>query len=567
MATILNNEDENEQPVLGGAPSTAPITAPGSMAPTPNKPQGSGRFTNLNAYLKANQKTDLAGSVANNIQNKAQQIGTQLQGAQGDFTQQAENARVQYNPNLVQNVLNNAGTTSTNNKDYLIAHNNYWNNFYSGLNPELQNEYNEIVNRVVPMDIGPGSANEAYKKKNQEDLNNFYQKVGYVPLNYNNWNNQQQQSFYQQRDAQYSGPQQLNNATQLQTNAQNLANNAQNLGTEKGRFNTLRTMYNKPSYTSGQQRLDNVLLQTNPNAMKQLQGVRSAANQTKQAVNRGVTSAENFANQYKQEAAQTKEKTAQDITNSITGFDTYAANQMQNAINNREAKINIARQLAGNDLVEQGLLDKLDSADGRRLTAGQELYDVDLRDFINPSTFTATKQNVLNDADYARINALRNLAGDNLAAANSNIFDSYNNANFANDFTDQNAYTYDVNRLLNSIDSRKADYTQVRNPVEQSLAEATNAIPINENFYNIYKSDYENYLASIPEDNRSIHQQNALLQKQQQMDAALAGLEFERNKQAEAQRQLEALANQYKVNRKLGVNNAITTAPNFSLDT
>jgi hypothetical protein len=61
-------------------------------------------------------------------------------------------------------------------------------------------------------------------------------------------------------DINYQGPQDVDNAAQLRQQATQVSERAGMTGTEQGRFQLLRDMFGQPSYSQGQQRLDQMIL-------------------------------------------------------------------------------------------------------------------------------------------------------------------------------------------------------------------------------------------------------------------------------------------------------------------
>lgn len=73
------------------------------------------------------------------------------------------------------------------------------------------------------------------------------------------------------RALEYGGPTELAKASELESSKQKLASMGEATGTEAGRFGLLQTLFGKPTYTKGQQKLDQLILQADPNAAKALQ--------------------------------------------------------------------------------------------------------------------------------------------------------------------------------------------------------------------------------------------------------------------------------------------------------
>jgi hypothetical protein len=79
MATIQDNQEEDQSTDRSGVNAPGPLqtvgtAAPGGMAAPDKRPQGSGRFTNLQKYIQANQGAGqrIAGQVGKGVK---QEIG------------------------------------------------------------------------------------------------------------------------------------------------------------------------------------------------------------------------------------------------------------------------------------------------------------------------------------------------------------------------------------------------------------------------------------------------------------------------------------------------------------
>jgi hypothetical protein len=95
------------------------------------------------------------------------------------------------------------------------------------------------------------------------------------------------QQVNQLANSQYNGPTQVDQqslANIKQQNLGNLQNLAQNTQSESGRFNLLNQMFNKPGYNQGQQSLDNLFLQNNPQQTQQLKSLGNIANNFNQNI-------------------------------------------------------------------------------------------------------------------------------------------------------------------------------------------------------------------------------------------------------------------------------------------
>ncbi|NDE09879.1 MAG: hypothetical protein EBZ95_04845 [Chitinophagia bacterium] len=205
--------------------------------------------------------------------------------------------------------------------------------------------------------------------------------------------------------------------------------NVANLGTEQGRFQLLQQGIKQPSYSTGQQRLDQLFLQTaNPQALtQQQQALQNQLNQaqanTKNAYENttsGINTAFTGANALETQATKAQTK----LTNALSGA-TKAFNEAETAkaaaLNNK----NIDTQGALDTFFNQGygkltdaqkaIIDPILQSGG--LTAGTRTYNVlqDPNAYQNYMTGynapTATIADVINQQDLARIQSLQQLAG------------------------------------------------------------------------------------------------------------------------------------------------------------
>ena len=231
-----NSNSGTPPPSTGGGTG---VSAKGTSS-SPNfsnnfKPTSSGSFTNLNNYLNANQGWNssgggLAGQVVSNINNQANTTQGDITNAQNAFTDQNTQAQ----------------------------------NAYSGYTPDTATSTaTSAVNNAVS---NTGSDNPDYVST----ISNL-------------------------ANAKYSGPSGLesisgdNNLTNLQTQASNLGNEASQTQTESGRYNLLNQMFGGANYNSGEQNLDNVLMESNPSQLQTLNGAQRIANNVTSNLNNTET--------------------------------------------------------------------------------------------------------------------------------------------------------------------------------------------------------------------------------------------------------------------------------------
>jgi len=252
MATIFKPEEEKKdqgaqpQPsgvlsATGGPTSVASQTAPQGQQP---QPKGSGRFTNLQQYLQANQGAgqELGGRIGQKIQ---KDVSEQSQKAQDYYSQVREG--VEKGQQVAQ-----AG---------------------SGYQQQLQN---------IGQNIQGATGADKYTNQPQSlGIEEFVQQPGFNQFQDIQAGRAINENLLGQRQ------QQLGQA------AQSYLGTAQdylgNLGSESGRFNLLKQTFGgniNPQYTAGQQRLDQMLLTEQglmPLQQQVRQDVRSASDLQRQA--------------------------------------------------------------------------------------------------------------------------------------------------------------------------------------------------------------------------------------------------------------------------------------------
>lgn len=245
--------------------------------------------------------------------------------------------------------------------------------------------------------------------------------------------------------------------------ASGLESAAQMAGTEGGRYQLLNDTFKRPSYTSGQQKLDQLLLQTQSAAPLQ-KNLSQLANQ----VGGERTAAMSDADL----KSQALKKLAGDVSTAATTGVGNAETSLENAVNNRvsstqtsanNAYDDFQRALSGQKLTPEQSTEALKFAKDNNIDLNTGLYgipgyqDFHPEQFLNKQEFN--KQNVATPEERARADALAKLAGvDNtfLSGAaptdNPSLNNVFNSAGFKE-----------------ASDKRKAEYDSQYNPQKQQL--------------------------------------------------------------------------------------------------
>lgn len=408
-----NQGQQNGQGSQQGTPTSQPVNISGSEAQdsstnSPNqqgqtnpKPTSSGRFQNLNSYLKANQGFNqqnggLAGQINQNLTSKSNDLQQNFAQAKQDYQTSLNNARQRYDSQFVDNSLQDP------------------------------------------------------TKLSQDDQN----------------------KFTQMRDATYNGPTQLD--PNLQTQVQDFSNLASGTGTEQGRFNLLQQLYNKPSYTTGQQTLDNLFLQANPTQLANLQNSQITSNQLSSNLGQAQADAGGQAANAIEEANQTQQATRNALMNAVNGFDTQMGQNVQSALTGRDQAYQnelggLQNGLSSQDALKFGLINNLGDK------TSQPIYNLDPTKYLQESTFAPTNQSVASADDYAKINALNSLSGGKLTDPNvSKIFDMYGDPSQAGSFAKQDPYSFNNAQFSNDLNNAKGQYQSALAP-QQAAYDAANS--------------------------------------------------------------------------------------------
>lgn len=428
MAVVINQNDPNKKKdteeqtgltipsgsSVGGAP--APQTQAGT-APPPQ--QGSGRFVNLQRYINANQGAGerIAGKIGTGIQGQQEKLNKTLAGTstiqnqiQGEKDRIAQasgyGTQIQADPTkLVPMTMDQYKTSSTFNP-------------YQNVNPAAT---------PAPGTIGLDTKVD----KTPEQVNAEYQAYLDSPEASKTLNAVTQLRTGQTNagNIQNATQQQLGLATQRLRDLQGTANMT---GSESGRFQLLQdTLGRRQGYSTGQQGLDQLLLQSQGNALANL---RNTANTGVKTGQRAITTTGQNLETGRKDVLSQAQEAQKSITGALGRMDdptttdvdesAGALGSLQSDLKRRvgdyqkgqgEYLTDIQKQLQTGEF-DPSMLDQIS---GNTVTgplglgSGQHLYGVDLSKYVKPSysADTATVQNIANQGDYARYQALSKLSG------------------------------------------------------------------------------------------------------------------------------------------------------------
>lgn len=476
------NTNTAQQPA-NNTPTPASYNVSGNQATDTNRSSAaptntsSGQFTNLNAYLKANQGYNaagggLAGQVNSNLQNQSNQIGQNINSAQQTFNNGVAQGTTNYDANYVNNVLANP---------------------YQYLNGNTSNSTSangQMGVATVPSSTSPTLSADA---------------PGQPLANWNNYLN-----------ASYTGPTSLDPSQQLNAQTQNFQQLANQGQTENGRLSLLSNLYNNNNYSAGQQSLDNLFLQSNPSQLAQIQKAGAIGNQLvnqyntaggqgQQAVNNATTTDQNTA-------AQTQAA----LNAAITGFgnstdpNSYVGQLLSNATNQQGLNYNSdltklqAGQITGTNATAWGLP-----------AGATATYGVDPSQYLSQSTVTPTAQSVISQDDLNKINALGTLGGSSISGAPSQILNTYAGDTLAGSYANAPSSNFNTSGFLNAIQNAQGAYNNQLAPITTAQSQAQNVLTGNDyingginsaisNYGNQLKSQAANALSISPGTNSTV---------------------------------------------------------------
>lgn len=397
----------------GSASGAQPI-GPASNNPAPTS---SGSFTNLQKYLDQNQ--DQGKPIADKVT--------------GVVQQQASDAR-----GFAQNAANQ---------------------FQSEVNQQIPQLDQGLLQNITPS----GPAGQHTQPTQNPDF-----------IAANNLTDDQKAAIKAARTGVYQGPNTIED-TGLLADATQKANEAKQSAdlsaTEPGRFTLLQKAIGTPNYTHGQQRLDQALLETNPEAESSLENLRSSIGNLPQDI-------QSYTDQANAYVAPVKQK--------IADQNTQVSSSLQAAIDNEMGQLN---QNAANANVRsasdyQRLLNLLNSNDpNQKAQAYQALtgqsapnaakanpltglidkpnFDPTFYRGLDPNSYIthpldqATSSSIANQSDLSELQSLADLAGQQTQYIDPTQVGQYNSQ-----------VSLDPQKYLAAVEKSLGDYRST-NPLEQ----------------------------------------------------------------------------------------------------
>lgn len=317
-------------------------------------------------------------------------------------------------------------------------------------------------------------------------------------------------AFNKQLSGQYTGPTTLDADGSLAAQAANYQTLANQAGTENGRFAVLQNMFKSPDYNSGQQYLDNLLLQADPSQINQINQITPTANQYSDALTADQATAAANAQQYQTEAAATNQATQNALGQAVSQFggtdpNSYVNQQVTAGNAQRAADLARIQNSANNGLFSQSDLTAL----GRN--AGDPYYNAQLGQYFTQG-LQANPLNIINSDDLNRINALGTLAGGSLTGDPSAILSQYANDNQVGAFAQSPEYAFNSDSANSAINNQFGNYNNLANPIQSQIDSEKNQI---NQLQSVGTNTGINVAGQIGANNSAIASQLAALQKLQ----------------------------------------------------
>jgi hypothetical protein len=184
---------------------------------------------------------------------------------------------------------------------------------------------------------------------------------------------------------------------------------------EPGRFELLRKTFQKPQYNTGMQKLDQLLLQTDPNGAAQLQ---RQLQQGATELGRGIQETQGSLTEQQAQLAGLAGSTQTALSEALGGQVDAFKTDLSGRVGTKQQEIDTelqrlqSGQLTAADLERLGFgnSDKMMQNTGPIRTYG--LSKDDLLNYVSPlNEYKVTRENVLGESDIARARALEQLQG------------------------------------------------------------------------------------------------------------------------------------------------------------
>ncbi len=265
---------------------------------------------------------------------------------------------------------------------------------------------------------------------------------------------QQQKDQYRNQKATggYSGPATVDKVAgydETQKAASAASTSVKNLGNEAGQQQELKNTYARPNYSSGENKLDQVLLQNSEGSRQALEGVTNKYAGLDKLFDNTAVKIGGAVNQANQQAFLNRQNLA-----------SAEENQFKSLVDPIQTRANQLNQ--SNPLAYQGVLDDVsddtlssDTLQRLGLSVGQNLYDTNLNSYLTPNQTQLGLNDVANSDERNKYKALTDLVQD---PTRSQISESSG--------INTNPFSFDKNKFDSDISRKREDSQQEYNRVK-----------------------------------------------------------------------------------------------------
>lgn len=398
----------------------------------------------------------------------------------------------------------------TNLKNYIQANRNF-NAAGGGLAGKVAGNI-ETQGRDVETQIG--GAKEAFTQQKTQALEPIRQGAQLTqqavanPMQFAQ-NQQNVQAVQAARDAEYKGPKSLadlqgrQSQAALQGQTQDFTTKVQQGQTEQGRFNLLRNMFARPTYSTGQQNLDNLLIQGQRDQIQRIADTGRTAAKVNQQLRQNIDQASQLGQQATQEARNIQQQTRGALNQRVLEERDAINTALEQA--QRQQDRELYRLASG---LQSGNIDK-DIAEKYGIAPGQRMFNTNLTDLLNAGAIRRgmdpTAETVAREENYDQLAALRNILGQAAEGESLQALQQFTDRTKAGNFSTDPVF--DRNILQSRIDAGQAKYNEgikslVDDYVDRQIAMAeAQGIDVNLGAYNRMRETLLQQISGIaPED-------------------------------------------------------------------
>ena len=263
----------------------------------------------------------------------------------------------------------------------------------------------------------------------------------------------------------YAGPTDITQSAgynTAQSNINNVNQQLQNTGTEAGRFTLLQNQYANPTYSNGQQSLDQMLLENAPTTTQSFQNLQNQYGDLTNYLTNANTTADQYAKTAQQNLTNDNSQIQSTFLDPKTGviptLDSTLQSQLATYNAQQQADASAQNSLVNGDSTTQAFLNQLG------LTPGQNLYNLNLQNYITdngPATINsvATPEQAADAAAYQQLFATApQLITDPSLAGTATSPVSFNMTKFQ---ADQQAAQQQLAQDQSAYNSASGDYSSV----------------------------------------------------------------------------------------------------------